>query len=674
MPGVLSGGPLVVHLLWADTQGAIITQSLPYRPEIDGLRAIAVLAVMVYHAAPGLLPGGFLGVDVFFVISGYLITGILLNANQPFGAALRTFWLRRIRRIFPALLVCVAGTLLLGIAVLPPAPLETLGRSALTAIFSVSNFFFWRQPRGYFEGPALDHPLIHTWSLGVEEQFYLFYPLLLLGLARWRRALLLPALAAGTAFSFVLAIWLAREAPSAAFYLLPARAWELGVGALVFLWSRQASFPAHARIAAQAAAWLALLAVAASFVLLGNRSGSPGYAALPAVVGTGVIIALAHGGTFLGRALSIRPVVGIGLISYSAYLWHQPLLVFTRVGFADLPEARTSLSAAALALSLVLAWLSWRLVEQPLRRGRLAAKPALAMIGAAFCAVLAIAVPVVAKNGLPERLSAAEASIIATTQKEDLERRERGRCSLRNDGWRLPPGTCVSNREIVPTIALVGDSHASALYPALGPMAAQYGQSVVLAFAGRCRPVPPLGDRDTPQPRCRRYSEDIVRYLDASPSIRTVVVSYHWNALVEGASGQTFDDDAARSLENLLRGLAGNNRRVIVSDPMPMPEVSGLAAAFAAERRGGVLPDGESTREYRSRTQPIRRLLDRAGVDRMARFDPGGVLCDSETGACPLRMGGQVLWRDRHHLTSEGATVLLRGGLANLILENGEPE
>ncbi len=627
---------------------------------------------MVYHAAPSLLPGGFLGVDVFFVISGYLITGILVSSDEPLGVALKTFWVRRIRRILPALLVCILGTLLLGMAILPPDPFQTLARSAIAAVFSVSNIFFWRQPRGYFHGAAGDNPLVHTWSLGVEEQFYLLYPLLVLIVARWRRQWLVPAITIGTVFSFAFALWLRTQDPAAAFYLLPSRAWELGIGALTWF---AAQHLAGRRVRPWAADWLgfvALIALAGSFVLLNGRTGSVGWGALPAVLGAALLILCAAPERGIGRLLSLKFVVGIGLISYSLYLWHQPLLALSRVAFADFESLRTTIAPLALLASVPLAWASWRFIERPLRSAQFAEPKALGGIALAAGAACAMALLIISNRGIPARFAPEVQRVIELQSREDRERVERGQCALRNEGWRSPPGTCLVPAGGAPKIAVIGDSHASALFPVISKEAERRGQSAVLAFAGRCRPIDNGNDPNTDRKRCASYSRQVVEYLDATPSVEAVVLAYHWNALVDPAAPILPREGAAGEVAALIAALAGNDRRVLVMDPVPMAKVPGIPATYAANLGGRAIPAGETYQEYRERTAPVRAMLDAVQVERMQRFDPGPLLCDLENGACELTKNDRILLRDNHHLTTEGAEIALRSGLLEAALAGPE--
>ncbi|HPE61742.1 MAG: acyltransferase [Thiothrix sp.] len=334
---------------------------MQYRKEIDGLRALAVVPVVLFHAGIPGFDGGFVGVDVFFVISGYLITTLLLEALQQGNFSLVTFYERRARRILPVLLLVVLACLLPAWWLLLPHELVDFGRSMVAVALFVSNVLFW-QDSGYFAPDAELMPLLHTWSLAVEEQFYLLFPLLLLAGWRLGRERLAGLLGILGLLSLGLAELGWRFAPDANFYLLPGRAWELLAGAGC------AFYPGFRPVAGRVStAWLAgvgLVLLLGAVGLFDRGLPFPGLYALVPVAGTVLLILYARSDQGVGRVLASPILAGIGLISYSAYLWHQPLLVFTRMLWLD---AGPGLLLVAVLLAFGLAWLSWRLVERPFR-------------------------------------------------------------------------------------------------------------------------------------------------------------------------------------------------------------------------------------------------------------------------------------------------------------------
>lgn len=333
---------------------------IEYRREIDGLRALAVLPVILFHAGFDAFSGGFVGVDVFFVISGYLITSIIIAERAAGTFSIAGFYERRARRILPALFLVMALCIPAAWLWLLPADMQDFAQSAAAVTVFSSNVLFW-VTSGYFDSAAEMKPLLHTWSLGVEEQFYLFFPLVLVFL--WRFRLLLWPLAALA--SLALAQWAAQAWPVAAFFLLPTRAWELLLGAMVALYLSAGRRPGSGA-GADLAAVLGLLLILYATFAFDAGTPFPGLPALLPTVGALLIILCAGPGTWTGRMLGTAPLVMIGLVSYSAYLWHQPLMAFARHRGGG--EAGPWLLGALAALSLPLAWLSWKYVEAPFRR------------------------------------------------------------------------------------------------------------------------------------------------------------------------------------------------------------------------------------------------------------------------------------------------------------------
>ncbi len=345
-----------------------MSSPLTYRPEVDGLRAIAVLPVILFHAGIAGFAGGYVGVDVFFVISGYLITSILLGELSAGRFSLRTFYERRARRILPALTVILLVSAVAGWRWMTPAEFKAFCASAMSVLWFSSNVLFWRES-GYFDQMTEYKPLLHTWSLAVEEQYYLLFPLLMWALWRFGRRRLVFVLVAIALLSFGICEYCAVHYPAPNFYLAPPRAWELMIGSLLAI----ASFSRGPDLGLRrpvrqwgAAAGLTLLVGA--IVLMDNHTPFPSHYTLLPVIGTALLIACGTPDTTVGRALSMRPVVQVGLISYSAYLWHQPLLAFGRI-LAETPPT-VAVRLGLCALTLALAWLTWRYVEAPFRDRR----------------------------------------------------------------------------------------------------------------------------------------------------------------------------------------------------------------------------------------------------------------------------------------------------------------
>jgi peptidoglycan/LPS O-acetylase OafA/YrhL len=336
-----------------------------YRREVDGLRAVAVIPVILFHAGFKSFGGGFVGVDIFFVISGYLITSLILAELETGKFSIVTFYERRARRILPALFLVMAACVPLAWLWLLPGDMKEFSHSLAAVSVFASNILFWRES-GYFDTAAEFKPLLHTWSLAVEEQFYVLFPLSLVIAWRLGRGWIIPLFALATVMSLAIAQWGALNEPAAAFFLLPTRSWELAMGALAAVYLAKRQCAGSSRVVGEVAPWIGLAMIALSIFSFDETIPFPGVYALLPTVGTVLVILFAWPGTSICTLLSSRLFVGIGLVSYSAYLWHQPLFAFARHRSSDnaSPLLLLSLSVGAIAL----AYLSWRFVEQPFRK------------------------------------------------------------------------------------------------------------------------------------------------------------------------------------------------------------------------------------------------------------------------------------------------------------------
>ncbi|MGH6971391.1 MAG: acyltransferase family protein, partial [Caulobacteraceae bacterium] len=354
---------------------------MAYRPDIDGLRAVAVLAVVLYHAGLRVTSGGFVGVDVFFVISGYVISKSLLGDIDGGRFSISGFYERRVRRIFPALFATMIASWVAAMALLLPSYLVDYSRSLAAAAAFASNFYFWKSS-GYFANGATLRPLLHTWSLSVEEQFYIFAPLTLFLVARYFRKRWVLVLAPVALASLALSIVATRIGPTANFFLLPTRAWELILGALLALGDPPSLKASWAR---EVLAALGLALIAYAIFAYSPATPFPGLAALPPCLGAAMLIYVgASGGSLATRFLALPPMVAVGLISYSLYLVHWPIVSF--LTYWQLRAPGPDEAPAILAVSLALAALSWRFVEQPFRQARRRLTRRQLFPGAAFAA------------------------------------------------------------------------------------------------------------------------------------------------------------------------------------------------------------------------------------------------------------------------------------------------
>jgi peptidoglycan/LPS O-acetylase OafA/YrhL len=389
--------------------------TLRYRPEIDGLRAVAVLPVLLFHAGFG-APGGFAGVDVFFVISGYLIGSLILRDEETGGFQYVAFWTRRVRRLFPALAVVVMATIITGSFLLIPVHQMSLGDSVIAQSLLVANFHFWSQS-GYFETASEFLPLLHTWSLAVEEQFYLFLPLLLVPALRAGRKPATVIVLAVTLISLLWCCFTTKRYPDAAFFLLPARVWELNFGVLLALVDRRGFRSAWLnRIGAP----VGIMLIVGSYFLYDGNTPFPGIAALAPCLGTAIFLFTNSGSiTATGRLLSNPVAVWVGKISYSLYLWHWPCLVFLR--YLTFSKPALWQTSAALLLSVLLAWMTWKWIEEPVRRRRFLGEDRRLLTASAVATVLLIAAGLILHEMGRKNMAADGSGIVSEGRKPDVE-------------------------------------------------------------------------------------------------------------------------------------------------------------------------------------------------------------------------------------------------------------
>ena len=467
-----------------------------YRPDIDGLRAIAILSVVLYHLKFRYCRGGFVGVDIFLVISGYLITNHVASEVREGKFSLVTFYERRIRRIFPAMLAMLFCTAILAYSLLLPEEIIDYAKSLVAAVCSVSNFYFF-STAGYFN--AGEKPLLHTWSLALEEQFYLLLPPLLLLLHRFARKSTKPIVAAIALCSLLFSAFTVFRYPEATFYLLPARAWELLLGGMLGMGILRV--PAN-RVARQLMGLAGLVLMAVAIFVYTPTIPFPGLTALVPCVGA--VLVIASGGThntIADWALSRKPIVGVGLISYSLYLWHVPIIFFQHCTtaitfgkvlprifpFISVPQAVTvERYILLLSLSFLMAFLSWKYVEQPFRKGRF--KPErtrLFQIAAfsSFALILAGGV-ILARQGLPQRFSPRVLTIASYTTASEYRR---GSCFITGAGTPYDESRCLASVPGKPNWLLMGDSHAAML--AQGIIQADPEINLLQANASGCKPV-----------------------------------------------------------------------------------------------------------------------------------------------------------------------------------------
>jgi peptidoglycan/LPS O-acetylase OafA/YrhL len=500
-----------------------------YRAEIDGLRALAVIPVILFHAGFALFGGGYVGVDVFFVISGYLITTLVLGETRAGAFRLVRFYERRARRILPALFLTMAACVPFAWLWLLPGDFDDFAKSLAGVALFASNVLFWRQS-GYFDTAAELKPLLHTWSLAVEEQFYVVFPLLLLVLSRLGKRRLAAGLAAVALGSLALAQAGAVSQPAAAFFLLPARAWELALGALVAVWLDGRPGLQAPRAAAELAGVAGLLLILYGVFAYGKSTPFPGVYALAPTLGAALVILFARPHTLAGRLLASKPFVGVGLISYSAYLWHQPLFAFARHRSLGAPGA--GVYAALIAAAFLLALASWRFVERPFRQpGRVSRRGVFAFAALGTAAFLALGLA-----GHFGRSSLARPLLPAAIT-QTFERPSRAAaCFDKEFAHTRPDWLCrLGDGAARPSFVLVGDSHALSLLDLFDGAAKSIGAAGVFAGASGCPPLLGIyalrGDQGAHN--CHALNARVAAYVKAA-GIKRVVLVGRWSYYTDG--------------------------------------------------------------------------------------------------------------------------------------------
>jgi peptidoglycan/LPS O-acetylase OafA/YrhL len=608
--------------------------SLPsskYRPDIDGLRAVAVLLVVNFHAFSAVAPGGFVGVDVFFVISGFLITGIITRELERDRFSLIGFYNRRIRRIFPALIVVLAATLALGWFWMLPEAFAQLGSDSFASAAFFANIALLLQS-GYFDVESARKPLLHLWSLGIEEQFYLFWPLLLMLAMRLRISIIVAAAMLGID-SFLLNVVMIGSNPVATFYLPFTRAFELLAGAaLACGWIKidQSGGPSNRR------AWIGAALIAASVALLDSHRAFPGWLAVLPVAGSALL--LSAPAAWVNRVVLASPaMVWIGLISYPLYLWHWPLLVFggiIKFGPLTLLERELILLASA-----VLAWATYRFVEIPFRFGRPSRRKMFGL-GAGMAIVAIAGIAVMWGRGFEFRLPP-EIRAMASVRTESFKWRFH-ECLLDLARENNFADTCVE-RDRRPLVLIWGDSTAGALLPGLRK--AQETRNFAIAQLTSSSCIPALGADIAGVPNCRAMNDKVFALIRA---IKPDVVILHgtWE----------------KHLDNVAQTVAGLKKettaRVVVLGGVPwwrrgLP--SEVMRYFMLHR--ALIPEHSPANPSTAYDAVMRVRLEPLGAEFISASD---VLCNAQ--GCLTRIGdaaADLTASDQVHLTEKGSVYLI---------------
>lgn len=631
------------------------------RRDIDGLRALAVIPVVLFHFGFSTFSGGFVGVDVFFVISGFLITSILFREISAQRFSFVDFWARRARRILPALSVVLLVTLALGWLLLTAKDFSELGRTVRYQSLFISNILFMRED-GYFQ-PASDlKPLLHTWSLAVEEQYYIFFPLLMVVLMRhvrhWRWMLFAVLL-----ISFGLNIAYIDRKPDFTFFSLPTRAWELLCGAML------AVLPARKHAVrpwlAQSVGAAGLAAVLLAVFTFDRGTVFPGWAALLPVLGaTALIWSGGQGSTWAGQLLSARVFVWIGLLSYSFYLWHWPVFVYANAISIDGVQRWEAVGWILLALGL--AWLSWRFVELPFREKRLPAGRKHVLVGGLMAmAVLAVTGSVVrSQEGFPQRLTG---KALEYAQAREW-RAGQMKCMLVTKDKKLDKACLLGGNQEVPATRLVwGDSHAAALMPAIESGARREGRPVWLYSMSACPPIL----SDDPRQRCKDFNEQTMEQVRRL-QIKDVVLASNWSLYVYGredgdkkvllnARDNTAQSEArmASAIEARVAAIRATGAQVWLFKEVPLQRKGAISRLTSLARIGRSAEGlGRPLDEHLARQHFLSGLFDSmsAADPGVHVIDPTPLMCADEV--CSIEVNGHSKYKDEDHLSDTGSARL----------------
>lgn len=666
---------------------------LAYRADIDGLRALAILVVVAFHAYPEWLHGGFVGVDVFFVISGYLISGILLRGLTANNFSFTEFYARRIKRIFPALSLVLISCLVFGWFALLADEYKMLGKHSAAGAAFISNIFYW-QEAGYFDKSAELKPLLHLWSLGIEEQFYIFWPVLLFFAHRFGFNL----------FRFISFFCLASFAVNVvatagntvfSFYLPLTRAWELLAGGLLaffnlnkreglnfnLLWldsrlSGSTTRNTNIKLSNNLKSWLGLILVLIAAVGFNTKINFPGFLAAVPVLGAVLIISAGPHAWANKNLLASKLMVFLGLISYPLYLWHWPLLAFLRI---IEPDASFTMRFSTVALSLLLAWLTYQLLEKYVRKNKswfvtfTLLIIMLLIAGAGF--------NIYSRDGLGFRHKQIESQLEPLKWDEkDLNRQSDCLRDFKKLGME---GYCLRSSTAPISVALIGDSHANHLFYGLERFYSRLGQGLINLGSGGCPPFYDLESRNKKVGEvCQGKMNYVLDYVVSSPSIKTVVLSgssiqytsgdgpgnemregdFELRSIDGGATAQRNVEIFGRAMDQTLSRLQHAGKDVVFAIDIPEmgfdPRACFASSFMKLTHRLPKTPCATVKQDVVSRSQIYRakvtEILNR--FPSVKRWDPADYLCDEQY--CWAVIDGKAIYRDAAHLSLEGSLYL----------------
>lgn len=646
-----------------------------YRSEIDGLRAVAVLPVIFFHAGFSWFSGGYVGVDIFFVISGYLITSILIKELEQGKLSLINFYERRARRILPALFFVIICCIPFAWIWMGPTQLQSFFQAVFAITIFLSNLLFW-QKTDYFAPVAEENPLLHTWSLGVEEQFYLFFPILLISMWRYGKSRIILTVLLLSIISLLLSDWASTSYPVANFYLLPTRAWELGAGALCAFILQDKRIGAN-----QLYSGLGMILILSSIIFFDESTRFPSLYALVPVVGTSLIILFCSKETIVGKLLSFRALVGIGLISFSAYLWHQPLLAFARIRM--LSEPPLIIMFLLSILSIFLAWFSWKYIEQPFRKKKgtiFSTRKSIflsSILATAFLATLGLYGHF--NNGFSERVNLPE-----LLESDLYVRKHQEICfdfskeKIDSEGFFCQLGYLGNS----PKVAIVGDSHGLSFLPSFTELAEENKSSFIFSGVSSCPPIINtfVLRKDRRRDICNRRNKLVHRQI-VEAGVETVVLIARWTNYTLGDISNGFVylntkyevipdrkstlETFKKNLESTLKFYTSHGLKVVVFHQPPVQEVD--AKSFynhyyiVSDRpfEEYSIETTVSKLDHVERYGPVKEIIEKkiSLFSNVESVDYSNILCDSLH--CKIGSPERSYYLDDDHLSNFGASVVL---------------
>lgn len=624
---------------------------MQYRREIDGLRAIAVIPVILFHAGFTIFSGGYVGVDIFFVISGYLITSIIISELEQGRFSILRFYERRARRILPALffvmLVCVPFAWMWML----PSQFKEFSQSLIAVSLFASNILFWRES-GYFAAASEEKPLLHTWSLAVEEQYYMLFPIFLILLWRFGRSPVFYSIIVISIISLALSEWGWRNEPTANFYFSPSRAWELLAGSIcAFLQNGKTQKSSDALSA------FGFVLIVFSIFYYDASTPFPSVYALAPVVGTALIILYGARETWVAKLLSLKAVVGIGLISYSAYLWHQPLFAFARIKNVAAPEQLLMLLLAI--ASLMLAYFSWRFVELPFRNRT---SPVIHSQRAIFGVAIIVGTTFISFGAYID-INDGVTSLYKTSDlqkgylKTAISSPMRESCHTRGENFTPPESACEYFEDDI-SVAVFGDSHTVELAYALAKTLAPYQIGIKhLSFSG-CGPQYELENFSSP---CAEWTQQAINYIENNKSITHVIVSYRITSPLNTNDLAKAEQTQDALLSILQRFSNVKNVIYVMQSPELPVRIENLIYQNKFDLNFKIL--GAKIVDWHE----MRRTFDSFLATKLENynlFDPEGFFCTGEY--CIAGANGNSYYFDKHHLSVLGAE-LFSGKIAQII-------